>query len=165
MEPTTISKLSLLIHTLTPVSLYWVLGGILLLLLWRQRRLNSLRWVSGALIVNALVVELLKQILQVPRPEDALITLSSYAFPSAHAAGSMMLAITAALLLKASALPLRIRLSLTGGAVLLSLVVGFSRVGIGVHTIPQVMVGFLIGAIIPLVFYTATKRHRLNTTD
>jgi len=78
------------------------------------------------------------------RPDEQahLVPVHSPAFPSAHAANSMIVFLTIALVLSTT---VRRRELLVAGAVLLSLLVGFSRILLGVHYPSDVLGGWAFG--------------------
>ena len=134
------------------------------LLMWRK--LYLLAWLGLILIVgSALVDEILKQIFRRARPE--LLAggqhLSSYSFPSGHATGSIcffgfLIWLSWQLLKK----PIH-KVLLTILLVLMILLVGFSRIYLGVHYPTDVLGGYLAGGawlIIVLSSYHIFHRYR-----
>lgn len=103
-----------------------------------------------------IVVNLLKEILATPRPSNALIEVTGYAFPSGHAAGAAFLALVVAFLSRRLSLPLR--LAVIAVCVLSALAIGTSRIAFQVHTLPQVLAGFGIGALFAFVFMRFSSR-------
>ena len=147
----------LLIQTITDTSLFWISAvGIIAWLLYVGRRFAAIRFIL-ALILTTGAVTLLKEWLAVPRPADALATLDSYAFPSGHAAGSAFLAFTIWHLFVSPKPHRRTRYWLTFGLFTFAVLVALSRVLIGVHTIPQVFAGALLGVLIPLLIFHIKK--------
>lgn len=105
-----------------------------------------------------LVVNLLKEVIAVPRPENALIEVTGYAFPSGHSAGAMFLALVVAFLSRKLSSPLR--LAVVTACVLSALAIGASRISLQVHTFPQVMAGFAVGTIFALIFMRFAVRSK-----
>lgn len=163
---TAIQSLSLYIHYATPTSAFYVLCLLLVgaLLFERHKRLAIL-FTGGVIVMSAAVIGL-KQWLAVPRPDNALVEMSTYAFPSAHATSVMFLAVALIfilLLIKTDRLP-AINLSLS--ILLIAILIGLSRVFIKVHTLTQVLAGFVLGALVALVFfYPSYRRKRRASTQ
>jgi undecaprenyl-diphosphatase len=124
-----------------------VLGvaGWLLLKRRRSAALWLVLWSAGATLLNAV----LKTLFARARPDvvDHLVVVVTHSFPSGHALMS------AAIYLMLVALPARdlaqpgSRRFLAGLAVLLTLLVGSSRVYLGVHWPSDVLGGWVIGAL------------------
>lgn len=92
----------------------------------------------------AVCVALIKEVTKIPRQIDPLVPVTGYSFPSGHSAGVMFLALSLVLLLRP--LPTPTRYTLYGVLALIVIAVGVSRVIYRAHTIPEVMVGYLLGA-------------------
>lgn len=103
-------------------------------------------------IALTLTVTLLKKVFKVARPTRANLTLSSYAFPSGHAAGASFLAIVLILLTRELADPLRYLIVFIGS--LTAFTVAYSRLHFKVHTLLQVTAGIVIGLLFSLLFAT-----------
>jgi len=120
--------------------------------IWRVR--SSDRRSAVALVLVAAVTELLnlalKEFFQRPRPSlfQEIATLHSYSFPSGHAMASAAVYGSVATVL-ARAYPARRRAILLGACTLV-LLIGLSRVYLGVHWITDVLAGWAAGAFIAL---------------
>jgi membrane-associated phospholipid phosphatase len=120
--------------------------------IWRVRSRD--RRGAVTLVLVAVVTELLnfalKQAFQRPRPSlfHEIAALHSYSFPSGHAMASAAIYGSIAAVL-ARAFPARRRAILAGACVLV-LLIGLSRVYLGVHWITDVVAGWAAGAFIAL---------------
>ncbi len=116
-----------------------------------RRRLGL--FVLGSAIVGRLLVELQKAVLGRARPDqfDGMVVVESYAFPSGHAANSMIVYVLLALLL----VPDERRSLAVGAAIVLSLMIGISRVLLGVHWPTDVLGGWAFGLLWLLVCFRA----------
>lgn len=140
------------------LSLPFFAAGWLLL----QRRKRAAFFLIGAVIAGRLLVMAQKMLLGRLRPEEHehLVRVDSFAFPSGHAANSLIVYALLAVLLVQEAGRRRIALA---AALLLSLLIGISRVLLGVHWPSDVIGGWCFGAswvIVSLEF--ARRRSALN---
>jgi len=110
----------------------------------------------GITLVGRTLVEAMKLGVQRTRPEasDHLVAVYSLSFPSAHAANSMILWLTIALLLPQR----KWRPAAVAAALLISLTVGISRPMLGVHWPSDVIGGWAFGAAWVLVMIDLTGR-------
>jgi len=93
-----------------------------------------------------LFCSLVKLIVHRPRPTEALILVpSSFAFPSGHAAAATALFLTMALLAAKGERRLGSRRVIIGAGLAIALLVGWSRVYLGVHYFSDVIGGMLLG--------------------
>ncbi len=117
-------------------------------LAWRRQWLYLGTW-STAVVGSAVLNHLLKGLFERPRPffEHPLLRETSYSFPSGHAMESLvvygMLAYLAVLALESW----RARTTVVFGAVLLVLLIGFSRMYLGVHYFSDVVAGYAAGGV------------------
>ena len=130
--------------------------AVLLLGAWlyfskRTREAITFLFSAAGMMVS---VQALKEWLRVPRPEAALIDTIGYAFPSGHSAGAFFLALSACVLATGSSRPYVCVLALVA-----ALLIGLSRIQLGVHTPLQVAAGFVIGVAWVSV-WTLLKRSR-----
>ncbi|HVL29702.1 MAG TPA: phosphatase PAP2 family protein [Sphingomicrobium sp.] len=111
------------------------------------------KWGMAAFVVLAiagggLAANVLKWIFVRARPDlvPHLVSVDSASFPSAHAMNSAVTFLTLGVLLSRSLEDRRLKAYLMGVAVLLTLIVGFSRVYLGVHWPTDVIAGWAVGA-------------------
>ncbi|MDQ3833889.1 MAG: bifunctional DedA family/phosphatase PAP2 family protein [Actinomycetota bacterium] len=114
----------------------------------RRRWLYVGAWIA-ALAGGEALDQLLKELFARPRPSfvDPLLLETGYSFPSGHA---MMSLVTSGMLAYFAVLALqswRARVAVIFGAALLALLIGFSRIYLGVHYFSDVVAGFAAGAI------------------
>ncbi len=114
---------------------------------WRRRRLLAVVWL-GTMIISALLNQGLKVAYGRERPEtkDALVHENNASFPSGHSTASMVGFGFLAYLLWLATEQRRARLAIVGGAGLLILGIGFSRIYLGAHYLSDVIGGFCLGA-------------------
>lgn len=115
--------------------------ALALLLIWRRRAaaIELVAIVGGGMALNAVA----KGIVTRSRPGllPHLDKVDSFSFPSGHAAGTMMLGLALALLVA----PARWRRPALGGAAIVALLLGLSRVALAVHWPTDVIAGWLEG--------------------
>jgi undecaprenyl-diphosphatase len=114
-------------------------------------------WMSGTLRVAALIAVAtaggqalnlgLKHAFERERPDAALhlVEVSSTSFPSGHTMASSIFYLTIGALLARTAKRRREKAYFVGSALLLTLVIGFSRVYLGVHYPTDVLAGWCAG--------------------
>lgn len=113
-------------------------------LIWKKNHAQAGLFASSVGI-TALMTYIIKEIIERPRPIDALISISGFSFPSSHSALS-----AAFFLLIIYAFRRRFKTHLTRGVfiltnLLLMIVVGFSRLYFHVHYFTDVIAGFALG--------------------
>lgn len=136
-----------LFHVLTYAGNAAVLGilvvAVAAALVRRERSVDGLvlaAALGGAVTGNAL----LKLVFQRPRPEVAVLDLGTYSFPSGHAAAASATFIVLAYLL-ARGRTRRAAIGLFVAAAALIVLVGFSRLYLGVHYLSDVLAGTFVG--------------------
>jgi membrane-associated phospholipid phosphatase len=149
------------------------LGGIGLLplsvglvaLLLARRRVFEAAWVAGALAAIHIVTPLLKNVFDRPRPTQgsAVPLPASDAFPSGHASGAVVTCGVLAVL-AAERWPERSR-QLWGGAVILMLGIGASRVVLNVHYVSDVVAGWCLGVAVLAAALLLREHRRYASTD
>jgi membrane-associated phospholipid phosphatase len=117
----------------------------------RQRQREAL-WLFLTIGSGRIMIGLLKYLLERARPpgEDRLAMVTSFSFPSSHSAGSMMTCLALAMLFT-----LRGR-SLIAPAMALAIIVGWSRIALGVHWPGDVLAGLGFG-----MLWVGAARHWL----
>lgn len=115
-----------------------LLAVALLWLAWRRRWRDAF-WLIGLMAGGTLLNLGLKQIFAAPRPDllQHLDVVTSYSFPSGHAAGNMILFGAVAILIG--------RRSARVAAALIIAAIGISRVWLGVHWPTDVLAGWIMG--------------------
>jgi len=132
-------------------------GGILLvpigvalvawLLLRRQYRLALI--VAVALIGASLFTEVVKQIVERPRPPGQPVVFApGYSFPSGHTLNGTVTYGLVAFVAWRSSLPRGARIAIVAALVALIAAVGLSRIALGVHYPSDVLAGWLAGTAI-----------------
>jgi undecaprenyl-diphosphatase len=135
----------------------WIVGVTVgLYFLWRRRWLRLIVWLA-ALAGGEALNFLLKAWFARPRPQfaDPLAVALYYSFPSGHA---MMSLITYGLLayFLFIGLPRRWqRVPAVAALILLILLIGFSRLYLGVHYLSDILAGFVVGGLWLSVCITA----------
>ena len=122
------------------------LGLVLVVVLARQRRDRLAVWVGVTIGGSGLVSGGAKLLFGRDRPvlDTAVASAPGLSFPSGHALGSIV-GIGVLVLLVESRLSRPARLAAVVAAVLVVLTVGWSRVGLGVHFVSDVLAGWLLG--------------------
>jgi undecaprenyl-diphosphatase len=117
------------------------LGGV-----WLTRG----RWLAASLLVSAggtaVFNTLGKLAFQRPRPVEAVLLEHSYSFPSGHAAIALGFYGFLGYLLIRSAESRRARVNLLLSTFVFALLIGLSRLVLGVHYLSDVWAGYLVGA-------------------
>ena len=97
------------------------------------------------LIGGAWTTDIVKDALVRPRPPGAVLEVFSYSFPSGHTMNSTTTYGLIALVAWRSQLPLRLRRIAVAIGVTVPILVGLSRIGLGVHFPSDVLGGWLLG--------------------
>ena len=144
--PSWLQQSAIDISALGGFTLMWLFGAAGLALLIRARRRSEAIWFAASIIGASVLNSLLKLWLRRPRPElvPHLEQVSSASFPSGHAMISAAVYLTLGLML-GEAWPEGRRPLLTVSVVLV-LLIGMSRVYLGVHWPSDVLAGWSIGA-------------------
>jgi undecaprenyl-diphosphatase len=160
--------LTVLFHGITTLGGFVTLLGITLVAvvaLWRRDQPRQALFVALAFAGAQLLSSGMKLAFERERPvfPDPLATESTYSFPSGHALVSLAVYGALALLL-APRLTMPRRVLLFGGAGLLVLAIGFSRLYLGVHYLTDVLAGYAIGIAWLSLLYVGLELERRYTT-
>ncbi|MEX0717894.1 MAG: phosphatase PAP2 family protein [Planctomycetaceae bacterium] len=130
-------------------------GGAVFLATVRRHAL-MLFWIAAVILGRALNIAL-KYLTAHARPGEAavLIGIENDSFPSGHAMMSLVVYLLAAVLLVPHVPTRRGRIFLVVFALWLSIVVGFSRLHLGVHVLSDVVAGWLVGGAWVALCWTA----------
>lgn len=117
-------------------------------LVWKRWYVDAVVLVSGAVLISVLVTPELKDLVARPRPDGGLIDAPGFAWPSGHSANAVVYtALGIVLAYRAVAGPARRSLFVITGVVLTGLV-GSTRILLGVHWGSDVGGGFAEGAFV-----------------
>ncbi len=115
-------------------------------LLWRRQRRTAAAWLAMSALIGFLGHTLLKALIGRPRPDwpDALTSASTAAMPSGHAASGIDAWVVLGVILLVGATGGRRALAL--GVIAAGILMGPSRLLLGVHWPTDVLAGWLFGA-------------------
>lgn len=124
-----------------------VVTAIAAIVLWRKGRRAELHLLLLAAVGVQILTFGLKLGFERERPffADPLATESTYSFPSGHASASLAVYGTLGFILARHLADRRARIAALAGAAALILLIGFSRLYLGVHFLTDVIAGFSIG--------------------
>lgn len=123
---------------------------------------KSFKYISVNLVLSSTINFVLKLILQRPRPIDIdLIDALGYSYPSGHAMVSLSFYGFIIYLLIKSNIKMYIKISLSFILILLIILIGISRVYLGVHYLTDIIAGYSV-SIIYLAIYTMVYKHLSN---
>lgn len=133
------------------------------------RRFENAALVTAAVSGGAVLTNLLKVGFARPRPElvDHLVAVTSASFPSGHAMASAVTYLTIGALLARTEQRWAVRGFIFSVAGVLTLLIGVSRVFLGVHYPTDVLAGWSLGAAWALFCWTIARllRPKDNDTD
>lgn len=124
-----------------------LLGGAVLFvaLTWKNHRREAILF-AVALVMGALVNWLLKELIQRPRPAiSPLAELQSYSFPSGHAMNAFVFYALLSRFIYRLTPKIELGFLVTFLSFFLIILVGFSRIYLGVHYLSDVLAGFIAG--------------------
>ena len=124
-----------------------VLAIVGALVLWRRKAPRLALWLALTVLLSGPLDDLVKSAVGRSRPSFAhpVVTLTSFSFPSGHALGSIV-GVGALLLAGLPSLPAGWRRLTIAVGILIVLLVGYARVGLGVHYVSDVVGGWILGA-------------------
>jgi len=136
-----------------------VFGSIILIiyLLYKKEYKNIILFLAaypGGVVLN----KILKELLQIPRPADALIPIQGYGFPSGHAMSAVIFYFLLIFLFYKKIENKAVRNTFIGGNVLIILLVGLSRIMLKVHSLYDVIGGYVMGLLWLFVIYKALEK-------
>ena len=128
--------------------------------LWLHGKRRSALLVVLATTLGSTVVTIIKALVGRARPDlfERLMAETSHSFPSGHAANSAIIYLTLATLLFPVVPERRMRAFLLAVALLLTGMVGLSRVYLGVHWPSDVIAGWAFGALWALLWWRIELR-------
>ena len=146
-------------------TLQWLLGGATLLFLLQIGRRAEAAWLAASIAGASAFNAGLKSILHRPRPElvPHLAVVSNASFPSGHAMISAAIYLTIAAMLSETQPKRSARIFLMVFAGLLVLLIGCSRVYLGVHWPSDVLAGWCLGSVWALVVFAVNRTLRTRS--
>jgi len=114
--------------------------------LWRRGAPRLAAWAAVTTVVAGALGGLLKLLVHRVRPvlDDPVAHANGYSFPSGHALGSLV-GTGVLILVFLPVLGRTGRWAAYGGGALVVLMTGFSRIGLGVHFVSDVLAGWVVG--------------------
>ncbi|MFZ7127636.1 MAG: phosphatase PAP2 family protein [Desulfobacterales bacterium] len=136
------------ITSLGSYSIITLLGGIVAVYFGLKRRFGLMLLTVAAVAGGALVSTGLKILFARERPSlDHLVRVVTYSFPSGHAMLSAVVYLTLGVLLAYSEPRRRFKIYFMSVAALLAVLVGLTRIYLGVHFPTDVLAGWIAGAV------------------
>ena len=146
-----------------------LITALVVIYLLVSRRFGNAALVAGAIAGGALLTSLLKIGFARPRPEvgDHLVAVQSLSFPSGHAMSSAVVYLTLGALLARTERRRAVRGYIFAVAGFLTLLIGVTRVFLGVHYPTDVLAGWALGAAWALLCWMVARwlRPRDNVTE
>jgi len=143
-------------------TLMWLFGGSgILALIFLHRRAEA-AWIATSLIGSSLLSSALKDVIHRPRPAlvPHLAWVDNASFPSGHALISAATYLTIALMLAGLEQRRAARVTIVGFFSLIVVLIGCSRVYLGVHWPSDVLGGWCFGTVWALLVFWANRRLR-----
>ena len=127
------------------------------------RKIGLALFVVLAVSGGAILSTLLKSFFNRPRPDlvARLVDVNSASFPSGHAMNSAVIYLTLGVLLANTHTEPAVRIYILSVAIILTLMIGFSRVYLGVHWPSDVLAGWTIGASWALLCAEVARRLKI----
>ena len=143
--------------------------GLVAVFFIMTRRFKRAAYLVSSVISGAVISNLLKMGFDRPRPDlvphGTIIHTAS--FPSAHSMMSAIVFLSIGALLAKSQSSRGLKISFMSAAVFLTLIVGISRIYLGVHWPSDVMAGWIAGTMWAMIFwileYVVSKRTKSNS--
>ena len=143
-------------------TLQWLLGGATLIFLLLGRRRVEAAWLAASAVGASVLNASLKSMLHRPRPElvPHLAAVSNASFPSGHAMISAAIYLTIGLMLSEVQTRRSARIFVMTFCSLLVLLIGVSRIYLGVHWPTDVLSGWCLGSIWALAVFAISRTLR-----
>jgi undecaprenyl-diphosphatase len=150
------------ISALGGFTLQWLLGAAALGFLIYVRRRAEAAWLGFSIVGASVLDTAFKLSLNRPRPElvPHLAKVSNASFPSGHAMISAAIYFTVAAMLAETQSRTAVRAYLMALAGVLVVLIGVSRIYLGVHWPSDVMAGWCLGSVWALVAFAANRALR-----
>ena len=130
-------------YTLDPIPLL-IIGIIISIFFYFKVSKKKGIWLASTVLITAILIKLLKEIIQRSRPIDAIISSTSSSFPSGHTTMAVVFFGLMAYMFRGKTH--KTKRIVTGSIIVL--VIAFTRVYLRVHWLTDVLAGLVIGGII-----------------
>lgn len=154
-----LNKVMLLVATLsnTPVTVIFI---IVLLILIKDKKIALT--IPANLLLITIINQILKLIIQRPRPIGyRLIEIGEYSFPSGHAMTSMALYGFLIYLSYKLIKNKNLKIFFITACILIIIIIGISRIYLGVHYCSDVLAGWSISIIYLIIYINILKSHKI----
>lgn len=154
-----LNKVMLLVATLsnTPVTVIFI---IVLLILIKDKKIALT--IPANLLLITIINQILKLIIQRPRPIGyRLIEIGEYSFPSGHAMTSMALYGFLIYLSYKLIKNKNLKIFFITACILIIIIIGISRIYLGVHYCSDVLAGWSISIIYLIIYINILKNHKI----
>ena len=148
-------------------TLQWLLGGASVLFLVYICRRAEAAWLAASIVGASILNASLKSLLHRPRPElvPHLANVSNASFPSGHAMISAAIYLTIGAMMAETQPSRSARIFLMSFAGVLVLLIGASRIYLGVHWPSDVLAGWCLGTVWALLVFCANRTLRVVATS
>lgn len=138
------SMIGIIFDTLPMIFIALIIAFIIF---WKDSKKDSI-FFALTIIANALFIFVLKEVIQRARPINALISESSFSFPSGHATTAVVFFGFLAYLILKKNKSKKIKTITLIIAIIMIILIGFTRLYLNVHWLTDVLAGFSLGAFI-----------------
>ena len=147
------------ISALGGFTVMWLFGGSGIAALVFLRRRAEAAWIAASLVGASLLSTELKSVIHRPRPDVVphLVWVDNASFPSGHAMISAATYLTIALMLAGIEPRRAVRVAIVSFFSLLVVLIGCSRVYLGVHWPSDVLGGWCFGTVWALLVFAANR--------
>lgn len=155
--------ISIFIHKITIHEFFLVFCVLVFITLILEKKYNYLKIFTTSAILTTSLVLLIKNITMISRPENAIIKLDDFAFPSGHSAMSFALIILFSYFILNENKNKKLNYFFIFILVICAIFISSTRLILNVHTITQSIAGALIGIIISILSIKIfSKKNRIK---
>lgn len=156
--------LTTILHLITNIfqpTILVIIGLFLAYLVYKRHGIQKSKIIILSFILALILKFGINFLLERLRPENALIYVAGYSFPSGHATFACLFFIILIFSLKHSISKIS-KISLSIISILMTLLIGFTRIYLNVHYLSDVLAGFLVGifSIMISMFIINTQKNK-----
>lgn len=155
------SRLDAVIVFITELGDYkqqFVVSAVLCFILLFMRQLKALVFFASTMLSTAVICWIIKETMDRLRPEQMIDKMVTFSFPSGHAAASFAFFLSLGMLLGLGK-PLKVRMRWFFIASLPAIVIGLSRIYLGVHWLTDVIASALLSTSLCMLCLLLVKRY------